>query len=50
MPSGDDRYAAFPLRISYLVDPAGMIRRSYRVADAANHGDEVLRDLAVLQR
>ena len=49
VPSGEDRYRAYPLRISYLIDPAGVIRSSYRVADASNHGDEVLRDLAVLQ-
>jgi peroxiredoxin Q/BCP len=45
---GDERYAGFPQRISYLIDPEGLIRRSYRVADVAAHADEVLADLAAL--
>jgi peroxiredoxin Q/BCP len=45
----DDQYAAFPLRISYLIGPDGVIRRSYAVADVAGHADEVLRDLARLR-
>lgn len=44
----DDQYAAFPQRISYLIDPDGVIRRAYRVADVAAHADEVLADLADL--
>jgi peroxiredoxin Q/BCP len=45
-----DRYADFPQRISYLVDPEGTIRRSYEVTDPAGHGAEVLADLAAEQR
>lgn len=45
--AGDDQYG--PLRMSYLIDPEGVVRRSYRVADVSNHADDVLRDLGVLQ-
>lgn len=45
----DDQYASMPKRISYLIDPDGVIRRAYEVADASAHADEVLADLAVLQ-
>ena len=45
----DDQYVAFPLRISYLIDPDGVIRRSYAVSDVAGHADQVLRDLAKLR-
>jgi peroxiredoxin Q/BCP len=44
----DDQYAEFARRISYLIDPAGMIRRVYVVSDVAAHADEVLADLAAL--
>lgn len=32
-------------RISYLIGPDGMIRRSYPNVDAARHPEEVLKDL-----
>jgi peroxiredoxin Q/BCP len=44
----DDQYAVFPLRISYLIDPTGVIRRAYRVSDVDGHADAVLADLARL--
>lgn len=47
-PAGD-QYAAFPDRVSYLIDPDGVIRRAYRVSDVQGHADEVLADLAVLR-
>ncbi len=46
----DDQYAAFPHRVSYLIDPAGVIRKTYAVSDVADHADEVLADLDALQR
>jgi peroxiredoxin Q/BCP len=46
----DERYAEFPQRISYLIDPDGVIRRSYVVSDVATHADDVLDDLDALQR
>jgi peroxiredoxin Q/BCP len=45
----DDQYASVPLRISYLIDPDGMIRRSYAVADVAAHAQQVLDDLDALR-
>jgi peroxiredoxin Q/BCP len=46
----DDQYLAFPLRVSYLVDPAGTIRKTWSVAGVADHATEVLATLAVLGR
>lgn len=46
----DDQYAAFPARLSFLIDPDGVVRRVYTVTDVQGHADEVLADLAVLQQ
>jgi peroxiredoxin Q/BCP len=45
----DDPYAAMPKRVSFLIDPDGIIRRTYEVKDTAAHADEVLADLAELR-
>ena len=45
----DDPFADYPKRISYLINPDGMIAASYEVSDPAGHGTEVLTDLAALQ-
>jgi len=45
----DDPLAALPLRVSYLIDPEGVIRRSYTVTDTAGHAAEVLADLQSLR-
>ena len=45
----DDPLASLPLRVSYLIDPEGVIRRAYHVTDTAGHAAEVLADLAALQ-
>ena len=45
----DEQYPDVPRRISYLIDPSGVIQRSYTVTDVAGHADEVLADLASLQ-
>ena len=45
----DEKYASLPLRISYLIDPEGVIRRAYTVTDVGAHADDVLDDLAALQ-
>lgn len=45
----DDQYAAYPLRVSYLIDPGAVIRRVYGVTDVEGHADTVLADLARLQ-
>ena len=45
----DDPVPMWPRRISYLVDPEGVIRRSYVVKDTAGHAGEVLGDLDELR-
>ena len=44
------QYADYPERVSYLIDPAGIIRRSYSVHDVAGHAAAVVADLTELQR
>lgn len=46
----DDKFADFPLRISYLIDPDGGIVRNYEVSDPGGHAAVVLVDLAAAQR
>ena len=46
--TGDHRYSAFAERFSYLLDPDGVIRRTYGVSDVSTHADDVLRDLSAL--
>ena len=41
--------AGLPRRISYLIDPVGVIRRSYAVHDVAGHASAVIADLTELQ-
>ena len=48
-PAGD-QYEAMPMRVSYLIDPEGVIRRAYSVTDVAGHADAVLADVAGLQQ
>jgi len=38
-------FADFPLRIAYLIDPDGVIRRSYQVTDTQGFAAQVLDDL-----
>jgi peroxiredoxin Q/BCP len=42
----DAQYAEFPLRIAYLIDPQGVVRKSYEVKDTAGFAAEVLADRA----
>ena len=44
------QYAKYPLRISYLIDPTGVIRAAYDVTDVGGHAAHVLADLEVLGR
>jgi peroxiredoxin len=46
----DDPFRDFPQRISYLIDPQGVIQKAYAVTDPAGHGAEVLADLTALLR
>ena len=45
----DDPLASLPKRVSYLIDPDGVIRRAYTVTDTAGHAAEVLADLSRLR-
>lgn len=45
----DHQLAAFPKRISYLIDPEGKIIKGYKVTDILAHPDEMLRDLEAAQ-
>lgn len=45
----DHDFADYPKRVSYLIDPDGIIRRAYAVSDPAGHATEVLADLRDLQ-
>jgi peroxiredoxin Q/BCP len=46
-PPGAD-YPDFPLRIAYLIDPDGIVRKAYEVKDVAGFAGQVLDDLAAL--
>jgi len=41
-----EKYADYPKRYSYLIDPNGVIVRAYDVTDVAGHAAQVLADLA----
>jgi peroxiredoxin Q/BCP len=45
----DDQYAAFPLRVSYLLDPEGVVRKTFAVSGVADHADSVLNALSALK-
>lgn len=45
----DEQYADFARRIAYLIDPDGVIRRSYEVSDVAGFAAAVLEDLNQLR-
>lgn len=40
-----DKFAEFPRRYSYLIDPDGVIARAYDVTDVARHADQVITDV-----
>jgi thioredoxin-dependent peroxiredoxin len=46
--SADDKYANFPQRHSYLIDPDGVIRKVYDVTDVGGHAAEVLADISTM--
>ncbi len=47
--SPDDRYANFPRRVSYLIDPDGVVRIAYDVTDVAGHAATVVADAVALR-
>jgi peroxiredoxin Q/BCP len=44
----DDKASNFAKRISYLIDPNGVIRKSYEVSDPQGHAEIVIEDLTKL--
>ena len=44
----EERSPEFAKRRTYVIDPAGVIRKAYRVTDIAGHPDQVLEDLREL--
>jgi peroxiredoxin len=48
-PPGDER-AGFALRIAYLIDPEGIIRKAYDVTDTSGFAQQVLEDMLALQQ
>ncbi len=46
--SSDHKYADYPERFSYLIDPTGSIAKTYDVTDVGGHAAEVLADLGKL--
>ncbi|GAC1598163.1 MAG: hypothetical protein NVS3B21_23440 [Acidimicrobiales bacterium] len=46
--SAGDPKADYPLRVAYLIDPAGMIRKAYEVTDTAGFAGVVIEDLGAL--
>lgn len=45
-----DRFAAFPRRLSYLIDPTGLIHRAYDVTDVGRHAADVIVDVETARR
>ena len=43
------KYADYPQRYSFLIDPDGVVRKTYDVDDVAGHAAKVLADLDQLQ-
>ena len=41
----DEQFPDFPKRITFLIDPEGVVRRTYVVTDTAAHPGEVLEDV-----
>ena len=44
----DDKFPNLAKRISYLIDPQGVIRIAYEVTDPQGHAEKVIEDLAKL--
>ena len=45
----DDERKNLPLRIAYLIDPIGIIRKAYEVSDTDGFAAAVLEDLEALR-
>lgn len=44
----DDKFPNLAKRISYLIDPNGVIRIAYEVTDPQGHAEKVIEDLTKL--
>jgi len=42
----DSDWASVARRLTFLIDPEGVIRKVYKVKDVASHAGEVLSDIA----
>lgn len=40
-----DKFAAFPRRYSYLIDPDGLVHCAYDVTDVAHHAGAIIADV-----
>ena len=45
----DEQWADFPRRVTYLIDPDGIVRRIYQVTDVAANPEDVLADIRALR-
>ncbi|HEY3484743.1 MAG TPA: redoxin domain-containing protein, partial [Ilumatobacteraceae bacterium] len=43
-----EQWADFPKRMTFLIDPDGIVRKVYEVADVASHPQQVLDDVRAL--
>ena len=43
--NSDDQYAAFPKRMTFLIDPTGVVRKVYAVTDVDKNPQDVLDDI-----
>ena len=41
----DEKWADYPLRITYLINPSGEVAKAYEVTDVADHAAAVLEDI-----
>jgi peroxiredoxin Q/BCP len=41
----EEQWRDFAMRKTYLIDPAGVVRRVYEVQDVSTHPDQVLADI-----
>ena len=46
--SPDEQWADFPKRLTFLIDPKGVVRKVYEVTDVAAHPQHVLDDIKAL--
>jgi peroxiredoxin Q/BCP len=44
----DEQWADFPKRLTFLIDPDGVVRKVYEVTDVASHPQQVLDDVRAL--